>query len=276
MTNFVQKSIVKTADLVIFCNLWRLRNNQVLWTNQKSFTEKWHNVMTCLVMVFSYVANYSRNVFKSALNQSTLILIIFILEVHFDQKCFHIAICRFFLVSGFAKTYSFLVAVMAHSCPPMAHLCNFHWVQAKWWNISGPLLHLWGNHKIKHFACEREIFWAKNPSYKTNLEPSNLSHKFRITTYTKLFESSNCSQDVPNLGIKHFSSYWRIIWKMFYTWILSILQEIECLKNVLYVNIRIFEWNGLARKTFYIVFRYLAQRNRSHNQNVLFYSPSVY
>ena len=114
MTNFVQKSIVKTADLVIFCNLWRLRNNQVLWTNQKSFTEKWHNVMTCLVMVFSYVANYSRNVFKSALNQSTLILIIFILEVHFDQKCFHIAICRFFLVSGIAKTHSYLLAVMAH------------------------------------------------------------------------------------------------------------------------------------------------------------------
>ena len=124
MTNFIQKSIVKTADLVIFCNLWRLRNNQVLWTNQKSFTEKWHNVMTCLVMVFSYVANYSRNVFKSALNQSTLILIIFILEVHLEQKYFHIAICRFFLVSGIAKN---------------------------------ALIPSMGNHKIKHFACEREL-----------------------------------------------------------------------------------------------------------------------
>ena len=73
---------VKTADLVI---------NDVWGSVVDQSKTVYRNDITCLVMVFSYVANYSRNVFKSALNQSTLI---FNLEMHSDHQMFwlHITI----------------------------------------------------------------------------------------------------------------------------------------------------------------------------------------
>lgn len=69
---WIQK--VKTADLVIH-HVWGSIVDQ-----SKTV---YRNDITCLVMVFSYVANYSRNVFKSALNQSTLI---FNLEMHSEPN----------------------------------------------------------------------------------------------------------------------------------------------------------------------------------------------
>ena len=65
---------VKTADLVI---------NDVWGSVVDQSKTVYRNDITCLVMVFSYVANYSRNVFKSALNQSTLI---FNLEMHSEPN----------------------------------------------------------------------------------------------------------------------------------------------------------------------------------------------
>ena len=68
-------------------------------------------------------------------------------------------------------------------------------------------LQIRGNHKIVHFAYERNFHMLRNHTYSTHFEPFNISQKFRNHQYSTLFESSNFGRKARNHRFSTLSSH---------------------------------------------------------------------